>query len=208
MTDVATTTIPPEDGVDAQKAAILTAAVGLFTRYGFAKTTISEIARDCGMSPANLYRYFRNKQAIGCAVAGRYMAGIDCVCAAAAAGAGPGAEARLRAIVLAHVRHTVARLRETPKMVELAEMVVRDDEGRALLARHVAHREALAREIIAEGMASGEFGTQDAARAAKGFLHGLKFFFAPFALARHGLDSVEDDLAATLDLLCAGLRAR
>ena len=75
--------VPAEDGVDAQKAAILTAAVGLFTRYGFAKTTISEIARDCGMSPANLYRYFRNKQAIGCAVAGRYMAGIDCVCAAA-----------------------------------------------------------------------------------------------------------------------------
>lgn len=30
-------------------------------RYGYARTTVSEIARACGMSHANVYRFFKTK---------------------------------------------------------------------------------------------------------------------------------------------------
>ena len=47
---------------------ILNHAAELFTHYGFGKTNIGDIANCCCMSPGNLYRYYRNKQAIGLAV--------------------------------------------------------------------------------------------------------------------------------------------
>jgi len=55
-------------------------------------------------------------------------------------------------------------------------------------------------------MAAGEFSVTDPGKAARGVQMGTKFFVVPFAIARHGLDNVEEDLALTLDLLCAGLR--
>ena len=46
------------------REAILDAAQARLLRFGYHKTTMSEIADDAGMSAANLYRYFRNKQDI------------------------------------------------------------------------------------------------------------------------------------------------
>ncbi|MGO6907884.1 helix-turn-helix domain-containing protein, partial [Rhizobium ruizarguesonis] len=37
---------------------ILDAAERLFRHYGYSKTTVADIARDLGMSPANIYRFF------------------------------------------------------------------------------------------------------------------------------------------------------
>ncbi len=43
------------------RARILEASQGRFRQYGYNKTTMAEVAKDCGMSAANLYRYFENK---------------------------------------------------------------------------------------------------------------------------------------------------
>jgi AcrR family transcriptional regulator len=37
---------------------IVAAARARFQRYGYAKTSMQEIAADCGMSAANLYHYY------------------------------------------------------------------------------------------------------------------------------------------------------
>ena len=41
---------------------ILKAAVNRFSEYGYNKTTMVEIAKDAGMSAANIYRYYKNKE--------------------------------------------------------------------------------------------------------------------------------------------------
>lgn len=41
--------------------AILRTALRLFSRKGYARTTLEEIARGAGVSPANVYVYFRSK---------------------------------------------------------------------------------------------------------------------------------------------------
>lgn len=46
------------------REAILTAAQTRLLRFGYHKTTMAEIANEAGMSAANLYRYFKNKQDI------------------------------------------------------------------------------------------------------------------------------------------------
>ena len=44
---------------------ILAAAMRRFEQFGYSKTTMAEIAADCDMSAANIYRYFENKLEIG-----------------------------------------------------------------------------------------------------------------------------------------------
>lgn len=48
----------------AKKRQILNAAVTCFARSGFHKTTTAEICAEAGMSPGNLFHYFKNKNAI------------------------------------------------------------------------------------------------------------------------------------------------
>jgi len=43
---------------------IMTAAMGRILQYGFNKTTMAEIAKDCNMSSANIYRFFESKGSI------------------------------------------------------------------------------------------------------------------------------------------------
>ena len=54
----------PED----TRGFIVEQSMELFAHYGYSKTNIGDIAQACSMSAGNLYRYFRNKQAIGHAV--------------------------------------------------------------------------------------------------------------------------------------------
>ncbi|MGV6872716.1 TetR/AcrR family transcriptional regulator [Pseudochelatococcus sp. B33] len=58
----------PEPRLDSQRSdrreAILHAAERCFTRYGFHRTTMQLVAREAGMSPGNIYRYFPSKHAI------------------------------------------------------------------------------------------------------------------------------------------------
>ena len=54
-----------------RKEAILDAAIGQFSRYGFKKTSLSDIAEVLGISAAALFRYFTDKRALYQAAAGR-----------------------------------------------------------------------------------------------------------------------------------------
>lgn len=56
---------------------ILDAAERLYDALGFEKVTVTDVARALGMSPANLYRSFANRQAIDEAVARRALAVIE-----------------------------------------------------------------------------------------------------------------------------------
>ena len=46
---------------DSIKSQIVAAAKKRFTHFGYGKTTMAEVAADCGMSPGNLYRFFPGK---------------------------------------------------------------------------------------------------------------------------------------------------
>jgi len=46
------------------RSRILSAAEGRFASFGYRRTAIAEIARDAGVAPGTLYRYFENKEEI------------------------------------------------------------------------------------------------------------------------------------------------
>lgn len=47
-----------------RRAALLTAAIGVFARYGFRKTSMDEVARAAGLSRQGLYGHFATKDAL------------------------------------------------------------------------------------------------------------------------------------------------
>jgi TetR/AcrR family transcriptional regulator, repressor for uid operon len=54
-----------------RKNRILDAAECCFARHGFHKSTMQDVAAECGMSPGNLYRYFTSKDDIVAGMAER-----------------------------------------------------------------------------------------------------------------------------------------
>jgi len=54
----------PADASHIRAEAILKAAFVCFSRYGFRRTSMEDIARETGVSRASLYQHFRNKEEI------------------------------------------------------------------------------------------------------------------------------------------------
>ena len=57
-------TTSPKNRAEATRARIEETAERLFRTMGYQKTAVADIARELGMSPANVYRFFPSKSAI------------------------------------------------------------------------------------------------------------------------------------------------
>jgi AcrR family transcriptional regulator len=64
---------PTEHEVRAQ---IVDAATEYFSRYGYEKTTVSDLAKEIGFSKAYIYKFFDSKQAIGEVICANRLAAI------------------------------------------------------------------------------------------------------------------------------------
>lgn len=196
------------DRADAVREQILREARDLFAHFGFNKTNIGDIADRCGMSPGNLYRYFRNKQAIGLAVVRQYF--DMCEVTMATPLMLPGSpEERLRGMILSGVGDLVREMHANPMIVELADFLCSDEEGRKVLQAHIAWKiERIAAEI-ARGIETGDFAPGDPAELARAVLMACKSFWVPPMLAGwDDPDEIMPDLNRVLDLLFAGLARR
>src|ERR1700757_112316 len=79
---------------------ILAKAGELFRHFGFAKTTVADIAAGLAMSPANIYKFFPSKDAIIQAVAEQEVAELKKLIEASISSSA-GALARIEALALA-----------------------------------------------------------------------------------------------------------
>ncbi|NKN34993.1 TetR/AcrR family transcriptional regulator [Agrobacterium sp. a22-2] len=145
---------------------ILDAAERLFRHYGYAKTNVADIARDLGMSPANIYRFFSSKADIHQAIAQRMLdAGHEAVLAIARLPLS--AEERLRQYGLQLHRMTVETMLDEEKVHEM--VVVALDQQWPVIEGHISRLDDVVASIIRDGIAAGEFEEQDPIRAARCF---------------------------------------
>ena len=193
------------DGLCDTHAEIVLHAACLFGTMGYTKTNIGEIAERVGMSPGNLYRYYRNKQAIGEEVVRCYLAQSERMMEAAVAAAGARAEDRLRAIFSVGIGGLLDSLRENPRMVELADMICESDSG--ILSAHLEWKTALFVRVLRAGVESGEWSVADPAAMAETVLDASRGFWMPMAVAQLDPARVPDRVSGVLDALIAGWRA-
>ena len=70
------TRIPTEEPTSERRTQILDAAERRFSRAGFHRTTMQDVAAEAGMSPGNLYRYFPSKDALVAGLCERDRVGL------------------------------------------------------------------------------------------------------------------------------------
>jgi len=191
------------EGMGETHGEIVLHAACLFGTLGYTKTNIGEIAERVGMSPGNLYRYYRNKQAIGEEVVRCYLAGAERAMEAAMTGETT-PEARLRAMFTAGTGGLLDALRENPRMVELADMICASESG--ILSAHIAWKIGAFKALLDEGVARGDWAISDSAAMAETVLDATRAFWMPTAVAQLDPARVPGRVQGILDALIAGWR--
>ncbi|MDH4230032.1 MAG: TetR/AcrR family transcriptional regulator [Nitrospirota bacterium] len=190
------------------RSRILEAATARFRQYGFGKTTMAEIADDCGMSAANLYRYFENKQAIGTAIACGCVDEMMDRLRRVARGQGSAAD-RLERFLLTALSVMYDNRSTQPRMAELIENLV-NGQGEMLHEVKIRPMASLLAEILADGAKTGEFAVDDVVQTAQTVLAATVAFHAPFIVmagvfTREQMEQMARDVAR---LLVKGLKTR
>ncbi|MBN9017837.1 MAG: TetR family transcriptional regulator [Rhizobiales bacterium] len=145
---------------------ILDEAERLFRHYGFGKTTVADIARELGMSPANVYRFFPSKSAIHEAIATRMLAMQEVALQRISELPIPAAE-KLRRFVVDRYHSTLALMIDETKVHEMVTAAL--DEHWSVIDRHLQRVTEILTHIMEQGIAAGEFAAQDPEAAARGF---------------------------------------
>jgi AcrR family transcriptional regulator len=150
--------IAPEDSRQETVVRILDAGEKLFRHYGYAKTNVADIARELGMSPANIYRFFASKVEIHQAICGRMLARFQAM-SEQILGQPISATERLRQWV--HIQHklTVETMLDQEKVHEM--VVVAMERDWHVIDQHINRLHDLVAIVIKQGIEAGEFAEQD-----------------------------------------------
>lgn len=185
------------------RAQILAMAERHFKRYGYAKTTIVEVARDCAMSHANVYRFFRSKSDLVDAVAEVWLAKIIAVGEKIASEPANAAD-RLAGLALELHRMKKREHLRTSRVHELLTIAARD--GRPCIEAHEAKIAALFAQIVRDGTIAGEFACSDP--AAMGIaLHAATIKFChPFLIQQYEGQDLEGQLDLVMRTVIGGIR--
>jgi AcrR family transcriptional regulator len=170
---------------DETRARIVTEASRLFRHYGYSKTTVADIAEACGMSSANVYRFFASKSAINEAICSAIISDLEHRLVKAARADAP-ASARLTQVIALVAHHTAEMLIHEKKVHEM--VVVAMEENWGAIERHLDFTEALIADIIESGIEAGEFKRQDPTRAARCVHFALAGLSHPVVAAQCGSD--------------------
>ncbi len=185
---------------------ILQAADERFQQYGYNKTTMAEIASDCQMSAANLYRYFESKLDIGAALAGCCLREEEDKLTAVIAQKETPASNRLEEYVLETLRHTHHHWSTLPRMDEMVNDICTSRPE--MVVQHLDSKREQLIALIEDGNISGEFNVEHPGKAADAILTATTVFDVPHFMHMHSLEEYESIARNVSTLLLKGLRAR
>ena len=184
------------------RARILAAAEAQLRRVGPERFRVTEVARDLGMSHANIYRFFTSRQAlIGALAEGWYERAQAGVLAAAAR---PGtAVDRLERFVVEFLRLKRSQV-EDIHVRRVLEAIIED--APEMPERRLDVIRSTISDIIKDGIATGEFRQTDAAAAAAAIVDATAAFYRPSLVSMAPLDVLEPRARAVVALIVNGLR--
>jgi AcrR family transcriptional regulator len=140
------------------KDKIIAVAIDLFFKQGYFATSVSEIARGCGIQKASIYYHFPCKEDLLLAIMASTMADLTAGLEAGLAAAAD-IEARMRAAVRNHIRFHLERQKET--FIASCELRgLSPDNFKTVVARRDSY-ERMFQELICTGMNEGVFAPND-----------------------------------------------
>ncbi len=133
---------------------ILAVADDLFKAHGYRKTSVTDIAREIGVSGAYLYKFFNSKQAIGEAVCARALASMDDALRAVVERDQP-ATRRLRDLLQTLLQEGLRLFLKERRMHDI--VVVSIENQWAVTEEHNQVVYDAIQRIVSDGRESGEF---------------------------------------------------
>jgi len=193
---------PMNDKIDTRQQ-ILDAAMERIMHYGYGKTTMAEIARDCGMSAGNIYRFFASKIDIAEAMARKLNMEINALNAALVRGKGKAVD-KLRQFHHASLKTTFEKLDKDAKVLEVAEVL--SSERPTFANEELAQERVYLVQLLEQGSAEGAFAPMDNPHFVAEMMQAatMKFKY-PQLWSRLTLPKLERELDGVLDILLAGL---
>lgn len=192
---------------DAVRDQIVDAAKKRFSHFGYAKTTMAEVATDCEMSPGNLYRFFPGKLDIAEAIATEdYQKHLDHLRKLAADGR-KSARARLHDLMFEELRRTYHKLEKDPRAYEMARVI--SQERPQFANWMLANERTILIDILKDGQERGEFVLGDNLELSSEMLQSatMKFRY-PQLWSKLTLPKLERELEGVLKLIIDGLSPR
>jgi len=188
------------------KKRILEAAEARFIQYGFGKTTMAEIAGDCSMSAANIYRFFESKKEIAAELANVCLTQTEESLRKVVQQKGLKASDRLEAFISELLQKSYDLCHKHTKINELVEFI--HNERHDLIGRHREVKRSFIAEILAEGNRNGEFDEENIVETAELILKATLFFCYPGADGEFPIQELKRDAKAISSLLIRGLGKR
>ena len=177
---------PAEHNVREQ---IVEAAEEHFSRYGYEKTTVSDLAREIGFSKAYIYKFFDSKQGIGEAICAKTLSAIVAAVEQAVAGA-PTPTEKFRRMFKTLTATGVSLFFNDRKLYDIAASSA--GEGWPSARAYGERIRQILLEIVREGRETGEFERKTPLDET---VHAIYLVIRPFVnplLLQHNLDLVED----------------
>ncbi|SFP46367.1 DNA-binding transcriptional regulator, AcrR family [Bradyrhizobium sp. Ghvi] len=183
---------------------ILEVAERLFRLIGYQKTTVGDIAKELRMSPANVYRFFESKKAIHQAVARSLMGEVELEAQRIVAKPGPVKE-RFRELLTTVHRMNTERYVGENKLHEMVEIAMQEDWE--VCVNHMECIAGVVGQMIAQGVASGEFEAPDLQLASLCACTAMMRFFHPQMIAQCATKP-GPTIDQMIDFVIAGLSPR
>jgi len=188
------------------RARILAAAGERFSQFGYNKTTMAEIAKDCDMSAANLYRFFKNKLDIGsnlaCACLDEKLLLIRNIVQQTQR---PAAE-RLHDVVLQILNHTHDSWANDPRINEMVNAIC--DARLEIVEQYKLSKHDLIVELLEDGIQRREFSAPDIHDTADAITTAITIFSVPLFMPIHSFETFEKRAESVVRLMLNGLEKR
>jgi AcrR family transcriptional regulator len=182
------------------------AAANRFKTYGYTKTTMAEIAEDTGMSAANLYRYFANKQDIAADCTRKYISDRSALLEQSVNKPGLDAAGKLRAYFITTLHYSYRMAHEHNKIHQLVETIT--GERLDIVHLKIESEKAIITEILKSGIESGEFVIDDLESAATSIHASHILFDVPVFMGIYTLEKFEEVAQSLVELLLKGLAGK
>ncbi|MFG2627714.1 TetR/AcrR family transcriptional regulator [Streptomyces sp. NPDC048473] len=183
---------------------ILEATEDVLRRYGPAKATVVDVARALGVSHGSVYRHFRTKAALREAVTGRWLTRTEAALTEILTTSAEPAPEKLRhwlATLFEAKRHKAG---DDPELFATYSVLIGES---TVVEDHIRELVGQLREIVEEGVRSGQFAVDDPAVAAQAVFDATARFHDPAYAAEWQSPAITAEFTAVSDLLLRGLRA-
>lgn len=194
-----------ETAIDTKKQ-ILDEAEKLFGHYGFSKTTMADIAKECDMSPANLYRFYEGKDEIIAGITRNVFDEINKKIRDVLHRPGLSASERLETFIIEEMRLVDMICSCNEKIDEAIKYLQKKKPD--LFNRQTDAKRSMIAEILAEGNRNGEFEIDDIIGTSDLIMQSTFLCKCQWIDRYPPIDEIEQATRKIVKLIARGLRGK